>query len=72
MEAQQPFARAVNGELLGDDFRPAQSEMLGKLAAKRLGDVGHDVEVGRPAHIDPAPELGHPHAMLPLGHAKRG
>jgi hypothetical protein len=70
-KAQQPFAGAVDGDLLRDDRRALEREGLRELGAEVLGDVGHGGHVGRAAHIEPAPQLAHPHARLPLGHAKR-
>ena len=69
---KQPFARAVDRDLLGHDLGPRQREARGQFAAQLLGDVGHGGEIGRAAHIEPAPELAHAHARLPLRHAKRG
>ena len=46
--------------------------MPGKLRPQLLGDVGHGCEVGGAADIDPAPELAHAHAALPLRYAERG
>ncbi len=44
VETQQPFARAVDRDLLGHDLGPRQVEVLGELAAQLLGDVGHGGE----------------------------
>ena len=68
-EPQQPFAGAVGGNLLGDDLKPADAEMLVQRLAQLLGDIGHGGEGGDAAMIDPAPDLAHAHAALPLGHA---
>ena len=70
-EAKQPFARAVDRDLLGHDPGPRERKRRGKLAAKLLGDVGHDGEIRRAAHIRPAPDLAHAHAPLAFGNAER-
>ena len=38
---QQPFARAVGRDLLGDDLRPLQREMLVERVAQLLRHAGH-------------------------------
>jgi hypothetical protein len=57
MGAQQPLARAVGGDLRFDHLRPRNGEALREPRPLRLGDVGHRVEVGRPAIVDPVPDL---------------
>src|SRR4029078_4473399 len=69
-QPEQPFARAVDRDLLGHDLGTRQREDLRQFTAQLLGDVGHDAELGRAAHIEPAPELAYAHAALPLGHTK--
>ncbi len=71
-QAQQPFAGAVLRDLLHHDLRPRQRIMLRETGAQMLGDVGHLVERGGPAQIDPVPELVHAHAQFPLGDARGG
>ena len=69
-KAEQPFAGAVEGDLLGHDLRPREGETRRKLRTEILGDVGHGEEVGLAPHIEPAPKLARAHARLPLGNAK--
>ena len=68
-EAQQPFARAVGGDLLGGDLRPGKRVGSCERGAQLLGDVRHLVERRGAARIDPAPELADAHAHLLLRHA---
>ena len=68
-QPEQPFARAVDRNLLGGDFRPRQREVLRQLRAQLLRQGRHVVEVLRAAHIKPVPNLLRAHAALPLRHA---
>ena len=67
-QPQQPLARAVDRHLLADDLRPRQRIALGEVGAQLLGDVGHGVEVGHAAHVQPAPQLVDAHAQLLVRH----
>ena len=67
-EPQQPFARAVDRDLLGGDLRPRQREMLRQLGAEFLRQGRHGVEAFDAPHVQPMPNLLHPHAALPLRH----
>jgi len=44
-EAQEPFARAVVGDLLLHDFRASNGKRGLEFLAKLLGDIRHVVEV---------------------------
>jgi hypothetical protein len=55
--AQQPFARAVARYLRLDDLGPADDEALGEPGAHRLGDIGHCVEIGDAAMVNPVEQL---------------
>ena len=50
---QQPFSRAVGGNLLGDDCGTRKREVFAELAPKLLGDVGHAFEIGCAARLLP-------------------
>src|SRR5690606_38761753 len=56
-EAEQPLAGAVVRNLLGDDLGPRQREVARKRRAQVLRDVGHRLEIGGAADIEPVPEL---------------
>ena len=60
VETEQPFARAVDRDLLGHDLGPRQREALGKLAAQLLGDVGHGGEGGNARGHRASPRAGAP------------
>ncbi len=68
-QPQQPFARAVDRNLLGDDLRPLQREALLERDAQVLRHAGHGGKARHAAHIDPVPELLHAHLALLFGHA---
>ncbi len=70
-QAQQPFARAVDRNLLGDDFGTVEREALGQSRAQFLRNAAHGVERGDATKIDPVPELLHAHLALRLRHADR-
>ena len=71
VEAQQPFARAVGGDLRGDDLGPPDDEMLRQQCAGVLGDIGEAVDVGRAALVNPVPHLPATHVGLFLRDARR-
>ena len=72
-KAQQPFARAVLGDLLGDDLRPGDGDSAPASAARSSFEtLVMAPKVGDAAHVDPVPELAGAHAHLALGHADRG
>ena len=66
-QPQQPLARAVDGDLLGDDLGPVERVELFEPGAQLLRDVGHLVERGHAADVEPAPQLddAHAHAAFP-------
>ena len=66
---QQPLARAVDGDLLRGDLRPRRREMLRQLGAQLFRQRRHRGKILRAAHVEPVPDLLHPHALLPLRHA---
>ena len=68
-QPDQPFARAVDRDLLGDDFRPRRGETLRQCCAQILGQRRHFRETLRAAHVEPLPDLLDAHALLALGHA---
>src|SRR5262249_55849582 len=68
-EPQQPFARAVDGDLLGHDLGAREREMLFERRAQLLRHAGHLIEAARPAHVEPVPDLLHAHFALWRGHA---
>ena len=69
--AQQPFARAVDRHLLGDDLRPVEGEASRQLGAQLLGDVGHARRSRwRRAHRSSS-TAGRRACALPLRHAER-
>ncbi len=70
-KSEQPFARAVERDLLGDELWAREGKGAAKLGAELLGNVGHALEIGGTAHIKPVPQLAHAHARLALGHAYR-
>ena len=57
VEAQQPFAGAVDRDARRRDRRPAQLVVLGQSFAERLRQIGHRGEIGDAAMIDPVPQL---------------
>ncbi len=63
-KAQQPLAGAVVGDLLLDDIRTRDGEMLLQHLAHVLGDIRHVIEVGDAAHINPVPQLADAHLDL--------
>ena len=69
-QPQQPFARAVDRDLLGHHLRPFQRVMRGERGAQVLRHAGHGVEGGGAAEIEPVPELLHPHLALAFRHAE--
>ena len=70
-QAQQPFARAVDRDLLGDHFGPLQREALIERGAQLLRHAGHLVEARDAADVDPVPQLLHAHLALLVRHADR-
>jgi hypothetical protein len=54
---EQPLARAVAGNLRGDDLGPADDEAFGQPRAHGLGDVGHRIEIGDAAMVQPVENL---------------
>ncbi len=68
----QPFARAVGGNLLGDDFGPGERVARRELLPQRPRDVEHLAEISDALVVDPVPELRDAHAPLALGHAEFG
>ena len=68
-QPQQPFARAVDRDLLGHHFGAVEREMRGQFGAQFLRHAAHGVERGEAAEIDPVPELLHAHLALRLRHA---
>jgi hypothetical protein len=68
-QPQQPLAGAVDGDLLGGDFRAIEREALGERRAQILRQRGHGVEALRAAHVQPLPNLLHAHALLLWRHA---
>ena len=71
-KAQQPFARAVDGLLVDDHSGAFDHVMLGELGAEILRQRGHRREIGRPAKIDPVPELARAKGGLADGFQLRG
>ena len=69
---QQPLARAVDRDLLGDDLRTVERVECFEATAQILRDVRHVFEARHAAHVDPAPELADAHAELLFGNAGRG
>ncbi len=67
LAAQQPFARAVAGDLFGDDLRPLQRKVRRHVGAEILRQIGHRREVARAMDIDPVPQLAHAHVRGLLG-----
>jgi hypothetical protein len=68
-QPQQPFARTVDRNLLGDDFGANKREALRQRCAQFLRHAGHLVEFGEAAEIDPVPKLLHAHLALRFRHA---
>ena len=68
-QPQQPFARAVDRDLLGHDLGPRQRVMRVESRAQLLRHAGHRVERREAADIDPVPELLHAHLALRRRHA---
>jgi hypothetical protein len=54
-DSQQIFARAVRGDLPGDDLGAVQPEGCVKKGAETLGEIGHRREIADAAPIKPAP-----------------
>ncbi len=63
-EPDQPFTRAVLGNLLSDDLGPGQRVELGQSRAQLLGHIGHLRKFSDAIMIDPAPELFSAHLRL--------
>ena len=63
-QAQQPFAGAVAGNLLGDHLGARHGEIHVQLGAGVLGDAGHLVKIPGAAEVDPVPQLLHAHLAL--------
>ena len=55
--AQQPFARAIDGDLRLHHLRPADHKPLLQPRVLGLGNIGHLGKAGGPAIIDPMPDL---------------
>ena len=70
--AQEPLARAVGRDLLGDNFGPGERAALGELLEERPGDIAHRRKLARAAMVDPMPELRGAHVELALGRADFG
>ena len=70
-QPQQPFARAVDRNLLGGDLGPRQGEMLRQRARAVPSTASSSRRSPGAAHIEPVPDLLHAHAALPLRHAGR-
>jgi hypothetical protein len=68
--AQQVFSGAVGGKLPGDNLGPGDLELLGQQAAIGLGQIGHRLEIGNPALVDPLPQLAGAHPRLTLRRAR--
>ena len=70
--ADEPLARAVLRDLLGDDRRAVEGVDRGERAWRRpLPTFVMASKVAGAAQIDPVPELGDAHLQLALGHADR-
>src|SRR5690606_7730860 len=69
---QQPFARAVDRDLLGDDLRPRQRVSRIEPRPQVLRYVGHLIEGRGTVDVGPAPELGNPHPQMLSWHLMRG
>ena len=70
---QQPLARAVDGDLLRDDFRPVERVGLFEVAARRSLETSViSSKRGDAAHVYPAPELGGAHVELLCRNARSG
>src|SRR5262249_17505852 len=54
-EPQQPFARAVDRDLLGHDLGAREREMPRERGAQLLRHAGHLVEAARATHVEPVP-----------------
>ena len=63
-QAQQPFARTIDGNLLCHDLWPRKRIGPGQRAAQIFRDIAHVFEARDAAHIDPAPQLVDAHAQL--------
>ena len=57
VHAQHPLARAVRGNLLGDDLRHGDPGHLRELRAEILRQIAHGGEVRRAAPVDPLHQL---------------
>src|SRR4029078_4505292 len=66
IEPEQPFAGALDRDLLRHDLRPFEREGFADFGAEVLADVGHGADVRHAARIGAAPELALSHADLPL------
>ena len=64
--AEQPFARAVDRDLLGDDLGPVEQEVLRQRLAKTLLDIAHPLEIGDAVNVDPVPQLAGAHLGFAL------
>ena len=71
-KAEQPFAGAVDRDLLVDHFRPGDRIGLVQRLAQGAGDIRHLREIGDAAHIEPVPQLRDAHADLLVRHADGG
>ena len=69
-QPQKPFARAVDRDLLGNDFRAREREVPIEAGAQLFRHAGHGIEMGGAAHVEPVPELLHPHLALRRRHAE--
>ena len=70
-KTKQPLARAVDRNLLGGDVEPVEREPRLQRRPQILRQGRHLVEALHAAHIEPVPDLLHPHAPLPLRHIGR-
>ena len=68
-EPDQPFAGAILADLLADNPGALQRIGFSQPLAQRFRDSGHIIEIRRAAHIDPMPELRHPHSLFLVWHA---
>ena len=71
-QPQQPFAGAVDRNLLGHDLRPRQREVRVERGVQILRHAGHLLEARGAAHIEPVPDLLHAHLALRRRHADAG
>ena len=68
-QPQQPFARAVDGNLLGHDFGARQRETLAPARRATPSTRWSCRRMREAAEIDPVPELLHAHLALRFRHA---